>query len=142
MALNTWAAKNLGPDADISRMPGSGGGGGGSSDFSTAEVTLNLTVEGKTITAEGLKEVYLDFPSQNEPYQAGYIIAENHVLSVVMYQGTATAYGLVARVVGEEYTDIVGVPTTTGDVTWNTENSCFVITGNGTITATLDGTIG
>lgn len=47
MALNTWAAKNLGPDADISRMPGSGGGGGGSPvdlvfPFS-ANVTFNVS---------------------------------------------------------------------------------------------------
>lgn len=38
MALNTWAAKNLGPDADISRNPAEGGGGS------------EITVEALTVT--------------------------------------------------------------------------------------------
>ena len=44
MALNTWASKNIGADADISRMPGSGGGGGGgSSDFTEKTISLVAT---------------------------------------------------------------------------------------------------
>lgn len=39
MALNTWASKNLGPDADISRMPSAGGGGDDFSAFSKITYT-------------------------------------------------------------------------------------------------------
>lgn len=50
MALNTWAANNIGPDADISRMPGSGGGGG-EGDFANLTKLEYVDTDG-TLTFE------------------------------------------------------------------------------------------
>lgn len=62
MALNTWASKNIGPDADISRMPSAGGGGGLASEvFPTmARVTLNVTGAGEAPAAMLLTESMWD----------------------------------------------------------------------------------
>ena len=59
MALNTWASKNIGADADISRTPSSGGGGGGNLP-SMQEVGISLDTEnGKAVLSITYYQAYV-----------------------------------------------------------------------------------
>lgn len=113
-------------------------GGGGSSDFSTAEVTLNLTVENATLVETSLETATINYPNEDFSYHATHIPSINNKCPVLLYQGFATAEGVQA-VDGNEvyYSSIVGTPVTTGGVSWNADIRVFEITGDGTITATL-----
>lgn len=111
---------------------------GGSSDFSTAEVTLNLTVEGETVVTTALDNVYIAYPSDEHGYVCAYQPSENNKCKVLLYKGTCDVLGLLATDSNEqEYGTIVGTPVTTGGVRWVVEGN-FEITGDGTITATLE----
>lgn len=119
-------------------LQGIAGGGGSSSDFSTAEVTLNFTVENATLVETSLETLRIDYPSEDFNYVAHHIPSINNKCPVLLYQGFATAEGVQAIDSNEVYYEsIVGTPVTTGGVSWNADLSCFEITGDGTITATL-----
>ena len=114
-------------------------GGGGSSDFSTAEVTLNLTLaDGTTISSERITDVYLNYPDEDFGYSANTLEATNHKDSVILYNNNAIIGGLsVINTEHNRYSVIEGTPTTTGGVTYNTDEGIFYVTGDGTITAEL-----
>lgn len=124
MALNTWAAKNLGPDADISRMPGSGGGG--DSDFSTATVTVTYETSGDSGTHIYLPYLYVDEGEEEASASGGtlQIDANEPVeLTVIVYKGEAF------------FTAAAGTLTVTGDIEAPPFPGPFcTIKGNGTIT--------
>ena len=114
-------------------------GGGGESDFSTAEVTLNLAPpEDVTFIETALDSLRTEYPNENFDYKCPYLPSINNKCSVLLYQGRA----IVDSVIGTTedysvYNVIVGTPITTGGVTWNSEDSFFEITGDGTITAVV-----
>lgn len=120
MALNTWAAKNLGPDADISRMPGSGGGGGGGG-FSTATVTVTYEPVGPNA-----KDIYVAMLSEDDTFSVGkYTLDPDEPIdiTVVLYKGKAA------------FTTDSGLFVVTGDIEipYPSQPFCF-IEGDGTIT--------
>lgn len=116
-------------------------GGGGDSDFSTAQVTLNLTAMDDeenpvTLVAESIKSEFL-FASV--PYTSEIFEVVNHQVNVLMSQN----YGVISAIMALDendnmYSQINGTPTTTGGVTWNAEGNFFEVTGDGTITAVLE----
>lgn len=113
-------------------------GGGGSSDFSTAEVTLNLTVENATLVETSLETLLINYPNEDFSYVCGHNPSIDNKCSVLLYQGYATAEGVLAIDNNEhDYSSIVGTPVTTGGVSWDADRRFFEITGDGTITATL-----
>ena len=117
------------------KLSSGGGGGGGSSDFSTAEVTLNMTLPlGVTAEDIGLSDVDLGL------YTARKIGATNNKVSVIIQSGRSTyAYGVYATSSDfEEYVLDTSSPiTTTGGVVWDADEECFEINADGTITASL-----
>lgn len=119
----------------------SGGGGGGSSDFSTAEVTLNLTLEGggdRTIVETSMEVLSVDYPDENFSYACSHLPSLNDICQVLMYRGIGYAESVGATDnLDETWERIVGTPVTSGGVNWNSELQQFEITGDGTITATL-----
>ena len=104
--------------------------------FSTAEVTLNITLPaGKTLGHEGY-EYTLAFPNSSDSVGV-WGEANNHICNVILYNGEATGF-LVGPEDTDEYIhpDIVGTPTITGNITYS--EGAFTITGDGTITATYE----
>lgn len=113
-------------------------GGGGSSDFSMAEVTLNLTVENATLVETSLETLIINYPNEDFGYGCAHNPSIDNKCQVLLYQGYATAEGVQAVDNNEvDYSSIVGTPVTTGGVSWNSEFNVFDITGDGTITAVL-----
>lgn len=114
-------------------------GGGGSSDLSTASVTLNLTADDDTsFIGEGVDTTFNFGASE---YQSNLSDLLDHVAEIVMYNGEArinAIYGFIGEDSG--YYKIVGVPVCTGGVEYVPDEEYFVVTGDGTITATLSAT--
>lgn len=114
---------------------------GGSSDFSTAEVTLNLTLpEGVTADVEYLATCLLPYPDliTAPPYTSEFINAENHVVVLPMYQGKA--YFLMPAANANDVSYIITDPSDvvlSGSVVFDEQSQLFYVTGDCTITATL-----
>lgn len=120
---------------------GGGSGGGGSSDFSAAEVTLNLTLpEGLTAEEEFLATCFLPYPDfyTAPPYICDYVDAVNHKVILPLYQGKAYFVKPAANANAQSYsiTDPSDV-SLSGSVTFDTQMRLFYVTGDCTITATL-----
>ncbi len=116
---------------------------GGSSDFSTATITLNLTITNPdaTIASEELVNPGIPYPSaENYYYLQGGIEATNHEVDILLYQGVGFTEISASDEDSVPYSSIVGTPTCTGGVTYVEESEWpyFEVTGDGTITATLD----
>lgn len=112
-----------------------GGGGGGSSDFSTAEVTLNLTPPtGIEFVAYGYGGATLDFPSSSFGYVCSHYVTEQNKAPILLYNGST----FVTEFFGEDsnendfYVDS-GNMVLSGDIAY--EEGVFVITGDCSITA-------
>lgn len=122
-------------DIAVARKLSSGGGGGGSSDLSTAEVTLNITLPlGVTAEEIGLKSVSV------REYTALRIGATNNKVSVIIQSGQSTfADGVYAMSTNfDEYVLDTSSPiTTTGGIVWDADEERFEINADGTITASL-----
>lgn len=111
-------------------------GGGGSSDFSTATVTLNLTLpDGDTFSEGSVRSGFLD---QDLQYVYVESVATN-TATFILYKGecfltTSTFYG----VSGNNY-DLPAPEdvTLSGGVTYDAEHAVYVVTSDGTLTATL-----
>ena len=109
-----------------------GGGGGGSSDFAIAHVTLINTSQDDrfyTVQCPVIREDYdyMEFGTDNVQS------TEPLVLDVVLYKG-------------EQYMDAWDwddsiAPVITGDITYDSEHSLFIITGDGSISLVGTGQI-
>ena len=103
-------------------MEQGGGGGGGSSDFSIAHVTLiNTAQNGRyyTVRCPQIFGEYLEFRAEDITTIAP------KMLDVVLYKG-------------EQYIeawdwDTSVAPVVTGDITYDSEEEAFIITGDGSI---------
>lgn len=101
---------------------GGGGGGGGSSDFTIAHVTLiNTAQNGRyyTVRCPQIFGEYLEFRAEDITTIAP------KMLDVVLYKG-------------EQYIeawdwDTSVAPVVTGDITYDSEEEAFIITGDGSI---------
>lgn len=117
----------------------SGGGGGGSSDFSTAEVTLNLTPpEGVSISELHLSCDFY-YPSESYSYNAELFPAdENNKCNIVLYRG----YGYVGLVEAVDagynpyYLDYE-TASFSGGAIFDEETGAIVVTDNCTITGSV-----
>ena len=98
------------------KLSSGGGGGGGSSDFSTAEVVVQIT-DGLVITApyicEG-EELLDTFISESDTY------------NIIIPNGSGTVAVLIDSGI------VHNTPVVSGDIEY--ANNSFLITGNGTIT--------
>ena len=88
MALNTWAAKNLGPDADISRMPESGGGGGGG-NYTTAKMTI--TAKG-AYAGKSFSIPHIFTQEAGQDYLLPSVNVELGTYTVLLLNGSGSAY--------------------------------------------------
>ena len=114
-------------------------GGGGSSDFSTAEVTVNLTLDDSTTIASAfVNDVFLNFPDENFGYVGESLQVTNNKVVVILYNNYAEIGGLSASNTSDNYY-VLGenVPTASGGVAFDSELGVFIVTGDGTITAVL-----
>lgn len=129
MALNTWAAKNLGPDADISRMPGEGGGGGGGEAIIPYIEVTHILPNGKTLHHYFYK-VFLSEAVEAHSIQ-GY---SDDVLAFPFVSGSPTYIQVEngESTVGD-YMRASNV-STTGDI--EAEGEYLTINGEGTVTIT------
>ena len=115
--------------------------GGGSSDFSTAEVTLNLTLpEGLTADEEFLVTCLLPYPDINtaQPFVSNYVSAVNHKVNLPLYQGKAYFLMPAANANSQSYS--ISDPSAvalSGSVVYDEQMQMFYVTGDCTITATL-----
>ena len=106
------------------------GGGGGSSDFSIAHVTLINTSQDGYYYTVNCPSIYLD----DLEYATEDVIAEEpSVLDVVLYKG-------------EQHMDAWDwdtsiAPVITGDITYDSEENLFIITGDGSISLVGTGQI-
>lgn len=115
------------------------GGGGGSSDFNTAEVTINATIEGSpTLVYKGFSATIQYPEGSNSQYFGGFVDFTGDVL---LYQNNAIIsadeifavdsndnnYGVLTAI----------TPTTSGNATYDSENNVFIITGDCTINITM-----
>ena len=112
--------------------------GGGSSDFSTAEVTLDLTVpSGVTISATGLYGVSVSYPDENHGYGSEFIPSNNNKVTILLYQGHAHVYAAVIQVSNEDPYLLEGQDATlTGNATYDSDTGAIDITGDCTISGT------
>ena len=130
-------AENIKKDVVVLGITGTYEGGGGSSDFSTATITLNLTPpQGVTIDSEGIDNARIEYPSDNFSY-ASFIPAVNHVASILMYQGKATFIAVVGESPTDDYELDNETATLSGDIEYNDEDECYVVTGDCAITGTM-----
>lgn len=112
-----------------------GEGGGGSSDLSIAKVTLNLTADDDTPFVG--EKVDTAFYLGTSEYRSSNVPAVDHVAEIVMHSNEAEIYYTFG--VSEEeilYGNLVDEPVCTGGVEY-IDSGIFVVTGDGTITATV-----
>lgn len=108
---------------------GGGGGGGGSSDFSIAHVTLINTSQDKfynyvTVTVDG---------DYIETYENVVDYSQSITIDVVLYKGNQYMSAW-------EWDDSIA-PVITGDITYDSEENLFIITGDGSISLVGTGQI-
>ena len=105
---------------------GGGSGGGGSSDFSTATVTVTIIDQ----SGQGVETLDACICAAEEMEEGGYIVANPGLLSgtylVPLYKGMC-----IWVIVSDNSWTIQ----TTGDIQYE-QGAPFIITGDGTITAT------
>lgn len=113
-------------------------GGGGSSDFSTAEVTLDLTVpSGVTPDGTGLFSAVVSFPDYDHGYTTDYIPSNNSKVTILLYQGHGYVAAAQMDVLNENPYYLGGADATlTGNATYDEEIGVIDITGNCTISGT------
>lgn len=129
MALNTWAKNNLGPDADISRMPGSGGGGS-SASIVTIPVT-NIMPNGKTMH----HFYYWEYFESNDTYELECISQSSGEHITVVVADGAVIYADAGESTDVDYLRVSSIEVT-GDLEIGDNNIVYINGGNGTITLT------
>lgn len=114
---------------------------GGSSDFSTAEITLVLTLpEGVTADAETISQAYVQYPT-NEYGIEGYYVADfaeatNHKVTIILYNGEAFFNDYAAYSGDDTYNHVVSE--TLSENIEALQGGGYKVTGNCTITAELN----
>lgn len=118
------------------------GGGGESLNFSTAEVTLNLTPPERITFNKETISTAINYPStvyEDDYYSNSYLDATNHKATILLYNGIGYIDGMECRDAENNYWPILSSATVSGDIaSWDAnlgEGGAFVVTGNGTITA-------
>lgn len=114
--------------------------GGGGGNFTTAEITLNLTPpEGVDITALFAHDAEIVFPSEYATYKASNIYAdENNKLTVLLYNGTAYIGGFSGNdEYGSSYNLDPETASFSGNAGYDSDIGRFIVTGSCTITGTL-----
>lgn len=101
------------------------GGGGGSSDFITAEVTLDNGVIGASLT--NIPYFVLDDEVASDYYEWDTQIATSDTYNVVLYKGVTYAW------LSDEQSAVQNV-SVTGSIEYDSEEFMFTIKGDGTIT--------
>lgn len=98
------------------------GGGGGSSDFSTAEVTIEGYLDGDIIyLAKAIDET-----EDDETFSwLDTLITSTGTINAVLYKGQAVGYAPTTQ---------AGRVTVSGNVQYDSKAKSFFITGSGTIT--------
>lgn len=118
-------------------------GGGGGGDFSTAEVTLNLTPpEGVTLVSESVL-TSVSSPDLQSLYQCGNVTANNHIVTLIINTAVIESEGF-CRIDGifaydsedNEYAEISNI-TVTEDIIYDSDYGTFRVNGNGTISADI-----
>lgn len=115
-------------------------GGGGSSDFSTAEVTINAIIEGSpTLVEKGFVAEILYPEVTTNPYAGGF---DDFNGNIILYKNDAfiSIDSLFASDSNETIyvaSDNPTAPTISGNATYDNETGRFIITGDCTITVTM-----
>ena len=114
-------------------VSGSGGGGGG--DFTTAKVAFNLAIpEGETLADSGVDVSISHYTAQNLPIVNGE--AEVWLIQgYTTYIQTILGHGMDFNTY---ILDTSSPITATGGVSWDDDNEYFIVTGDGTISASLE----
>lgn len=112
--------------------------GGGSSDFSTAEVTLNLTPPAGVSIIDYAIACEFYYPSESHCYRiSAFPVDENNKCNIILYQGFGYIVGVQANDAEYTYYDLdVETALFSGGVIFD-EESGIVVTGNGSITGSL-----
>lgn len=107
-----------------------GGGGGGSSDFSIAHVTLNNTSQDGYYYTVDCYYIY----GENMEFGTNDILPDSPlVLDVILYKGE--------QYMGAWDWDTSIAPVITGDITYDSQENLFIITGDGSISLVGTGQI-
>lgn len=107
--------------------------GGGSGDFSTAQITMNITPpEGYEITEESIS-TGIDFPNYNLGYGAN-LVSENRIISnVLLYNNECLIYDIYCISGFDSLVLDYENMTTSGDITYDAEENVFIVSGSGAI---------
>ena len=115
------------------------GGGGGSSDFSTAEVTVNYTLDGAEFIPDTAEVEFLlpypeNAPSKDAQYLTIMVLTGNDKAYPILYKGEGLCKGISAFK-NDVFYVTGGEPTLTGDIELG--EGGIIIKGNGSITVAL-----
>lgn len=109
-------------------------GGGGSSDFSTAEVTINVTTEGSPTLVYKTFASDIEYPETASPYYASF---EDFTGNIILYKNKAIIGLDSITAQDSDNNNYIAAtnptPTTSGNATYDADNSIFIITGDCTI---------
>lgn len=116
------------------------GGGSGSSDFSTAEVTINVNLpEGETVETI---EASIGFGSLDQLgiYTGTTVADANNKISIIMYKGSGYIESIHVLTSESNYTFYSNFTTASGDVVWDSNVGFYGgwnVTGDGSLTTTF-----
>lgn len=142
-------AANIKKDVEVLGITGEyeGGGGGGSSDFSEATITFNFTIP----EGYGIEQVYgenfkFKYGIREHPDIPGVFRASDLInpypavmeITVPLYKGEATVemFAPVCSVPGYDLIIDYETLVLSGGISFDEDDSVYVITGDGTFTAT------
>lgn len=105
--------------------------GGGSSDFSFAEVTLNITPPEYIELDYEIIQAKFEYPSDSPSYEC-MCETTNQKVNIILYHGAARIEESILGYWGwNEYLLDIGTMTTSGNIEYVDDH--FIVTGNGTI---------
>lgn len=114
-------------------------GGGGSSDFSTAEVTINVNLpEGETVETIEASTGFGSMAQQG--IYTGTTVADANKISIFMYKGSGYIESIHVQTSESNYTFKSNFTTASGDVVWDSNVGFFggwKVTGDGSLTTTF-----
>ena len=109
---------------------------GGSSDFSTAKVTLNITLAGQALAETISLGGYMQ--NSSGPFEAEfYYNTVESPFDCYLYKGEAVINRFSVEGTDRVTYDTITTASASGDITWDSDNSSFVVAGDGVINVTL-----